>query len=73
MNKSLMRSIGFGDEVDRVENGQCPFCGLDISASEFRDDVSRRESEISGLCQGCQDDVFSGSDCPDLGLLIDGE
>lgn len=27
-------------------------------ASEFKDDVSRREYTISGLCQKCQDDLF---------------
>lgn len=27
-------------------------------ATEFRDDISRREFTISGLCQKCQDKVF---------------
>ena len=27
-------------------------------ASEFRDDLSRREYAISGMCQVCQDAVF---------------
>lgn len=39
-------------------NGVCPFCGHTISMTEFRDEVSRREYEISGLCQKCQDEVF---------------
>lgn len=27
-------------------------------ANEFRDELSRREFSISGLCEGCQDSVF---------------
>ena len=34
----------------------CVSCGKD--ASEFRDELSRREYGISGLCQKCQDMVF---------------
>lgn len=34
----------------------CVVCGG--SASVFRDELSRREYEISGLCQKCQDKVF---------------
>lgn len=34
----------------------CVKCGE--SASSFRDEVSKREFKISGLCQKCQDEVF---------------
>ncbi|WXW92665.1 hypothetical protein SEA_ENYGMA_212 [Streptomyces phage Enygma] len=30
-------------------------CGKNVSADDFRDDLSRREYKISGLCQSCQD------------------
>ena len=33
-------------------------CGKQIWSNEFRDDVSRKEFEISGLCQACQDKTF---------------
>lgn len=36
----------------------CVMCGED--AKDFRDDVSRREYTISGMCQICQDVVFGG-------------
>ena len=36
----------------------CVICGED--ATDFRDDVSRREYTISGMCQMCQDKVFGG-------------
>lgn len=35
---------------------RCPTCGKPIG--EFRDDLSRKEFEISGMCQECQDSVF---------------
>lgn len=39
-----------------IEVKKCPTCGKDIG--EFRDSLSRREYEISGMCQECQDAVF---------------
>lgn len=39
-----------------IRGGKCPFCREDIG--EFKDDISKREYEISGLCQKCQDGVF---------------
>lgn len=35
----------------------CPSCRG--SASKFRDELSKKEYSISGLCQSCQDKVFS--------------
>ena len=34
----------------------CVTCGGD--AKEFKDELSKREYTISGLCQECQDNVF---------------
>jgi len=43
----------------RRVDGDCPFCGEPIDHIHgFRDELSRREFEISGLCQTCQDEVF---------------
>lgn len=40
-------------------DGVCPFCGKEIvPENEFKDGLSLREYEISGLCQSCQDDFF---------------
>lgn len=37
----------------------CVCCGsVQVAPSDFRDDASRREFEISHLCQKCQDNVF---------------
>lgn len=58
MNKDLLRAAGFHREIDKVEAGLCPTCSAKISLSTFRDDLSREESKISGMCQTCQDEVF---------------
>jgi hypothetical protein len=59
MNKSILQAAGFGNQVKAVEVGNCPLCGHHVDVSEFKDSVSRREFEISGLCNFCQDDVFA--------------
>ena len=59
MNKDIMCAVGFGKEVDMVENNQCPLCSKPIDPDGFRDDLSRKEYGISGLCQKCQDGVFT--------------
>ncbi len=45
--------------TDSIKQDICVDCGK--PASEFNDELSRREFSISGLCQSCQDKVF-GSD-----------
>lgn len=58
MNKEIMRNTGFKKEVDLYEQNKCPFCTTDISMDDFKDDLSRKEYSISGLCQKCQDEMF---------------
>lgn len=58
MNESIMRGAGFGASVDLVKAGKCPFCKQIVDKTKFRDKVSLREFEISGLCQTCQDETF---------------
>ena len=39
--------------------GSCMTCDTsDIVEADFKDDISIKEYEISGLCQSCQDDVW---------------
>lgn len=45
-----------------IANECCPTCSREIMFSNFRDDLSRREYEISGMCQWCQDRVFGSKD-----------
>jgi len=49
--------IFFGDEAGpRLDKGWCPRCSA--KRENYRDDASRRESYITGLCQKCQDFIF---------------
>ena len=41
---------------EAIDEGVCATCGE--KASKFRDEVSEREYQISGMCQSCQDDTF---------------
>ena len=58
--KDLLRQMGFDKEVKRAEARLCPFCGMPVSDEDFRDELSRKESRISGLCQKDQDEFFGG-------------
>lgn len=61
--KKNLRAFGFDEQVDRVENNQCPICGSKkTNPEDFRDDLSRREYSISGMCQSCQDGIFGMGD-----------
>ena len=53
----LLRSA-FPDEMKRVDEKRCPFCGQPVEIEGFRDKLSRHEYEISGICQHCQDETF---------------
>lgn len=39
-------------------NGICPFCKEKVDPDSFRDELSRKEFRISGLCQKCQDEFY---------------
>lgn len=60
MNEKIMTAMGFGKEVNAKKAGKCPFCGKDMADEKFRDETSKKEAGISGLCQKCQDSVFGG-------------
>jgi len=48
--------ILFPERIPAKEAGICVLCQQ--PASSFRDELSRREYDISILCQECQDEVF---------------
>jgi len=48
----------FPDALDRVKRGVCATCEKEIKEEDFRDELSKKEYSISGLCQGCQDEVL---------------
>ena len=56
--KDEMAMEFFGRSYSLAKAGvQCVSCGK--SATEFRDRLSLKEYGISGLCQTCQDEIFS--------------
>jgi hypothetical protein len=58
MNKQIMNACGFGNQMKLVDQHRCPTCGNFIRTQEFKDELSVREFQISGMCQKCQDSVF---------------
>ncbi len=58
MNQEIMKQAGFSNEVELVNKGKCPFCRKVVDESSFKDQLSRKEYRISGLCQSCQDKTF---------------
>ena len=55
MNKSIVGAI-FPEAIQRMDEGKCAMG--DHPVGEFRNVLSRREFEISGMCQNCQDKTF---------------
>lgn len=53
-DKLALAQLFFGP----TEDGCCVKCKGE--AKEFKDILSKRENEISGLCQECQDQFFEG-------------
>ena len=54
----------FPGRREAIAQGNCMRAPLGCGkpAGEFRDEVSRREYAISGLCQACQDSVYNAED-----------
>lgn len=44
------------DRLTSISADVCTWCGAE--ATEFRNEISRREYRISGFCQQCQDNTF---------------
>jgi hypothetical protein len=62
LEKAINAFLG-ADRSETIRNNQCvppPIgCGKKINPeTEFRDEVSRREFQISGLCSTCQNKIF---------------
>jgi hypothetical protein len=46
----------FPEQFNNINKGKCVTCGGEVG--EFRDALSKREYEISKMCQKCQDKTF---------------
>ncbi len=54
--EDFLSSIIGGDRREIIKKDLCTCCKK--PATEFKDDLSRKEYTISGFCQTCQDDTF---------------
>jgi hypothetical protein len=59
MNREILERLGFTKEMQLVENRQCPLCEVTINVNDFKDELSVKEFIISGMCQKCQDSIFT--------------
>ena len=57
INKFAKKTFG-KSQTEAREQKICVICHNEIKDEDFRDDISRKEYDISGLCQKCQDDTF---------------
>lgn len=48
----------FPKKIQRLREGLCTTCGVYVEG--FKDLISHKEYQISGMCQKCQDSVFEG-------------
>lgn len=56
--KENLKRVGFSKQVQNVEENKCPLCGTPINMDDFKDPLSVKEFNISGMCQKCQDSFW---------------
>lgn len=55
-----MIGLFFPEELNNIRQNKCPLCSEDIDITSFKDKLSLKEFNISGMCQKCQDKTFGG-------------
>ena len=59
---SFSKSVFGRSQTESKHLGRCVTCGKMVRNGEFRDKLSEKEYNISGMCMKCQDSVFGNSD-----------
>jgi hypothetical protein len=60
---ALLSSLMGKDRSEVIRLGKCMTCDrVGNTHTSFRDDLSRKEYQISGMCQRCQDDIFGADE-----------
>jgi len=57
----LLGGLARKSRTETIRKGLCMTCDAEMFGNihyAFRDDISRKEYAISGMCQMCQDSVF---------------
>ena len=57
MNRLIKELTGI-DINKAVEEKICPSCHKPVLDKDFTDNLSKKESTISGLCQFCQNEIW---------------
>lgn len=47
-----------GKMAEVASLGFCPLCEKPVTTEEFKNEISKKEFQISGMCQKCQDNFF---------------
>lgn len=55
---NAINSFSGKNRVKVINSNDCATC--DTPNIDFKDDLSKKEYKISGMCQNCQDRVFGG-------------
>lgn len=55
---SILEAITGRNRMESILTLTCATCGNDAQNHAFRDALSWKEFNISGMCQKCQDEVF---------------
>ena len=42
-----------------IEKDRCPMCESKINEADFRNELSKKEFSVSGMCQSCQNKTFN--------------
>lgn len=58
MNKSIISAI-FPGAMERINQGLCPMCGEPVKREDLKNEISKKEYDISKMCQKCQDEIWS--------------
>jgi len=65
-SKAMFEGVG---RASSIAQNNCVTCKGD--ASSFKDELSEKEFTISGMCQTCQDEVFTEPQDEDLSFFWD--
>lgn len=55
---NLIKEVLGINRVESIQSDKCVFGEPPHDATTFRNEISRREYRISGICQSCQDAIF---------------
>ncbi len=59
------QKVAFGrTRAEALYAGKCLPCGKSVNVDDFVDEISRKEYNINGSCQKCQDEIFVEEEPP---------